>query len=420
MKRILVLLICLLLLTGCAAPVSAGVSQEEYDKIVAERDALQARLAVYEGGDGEDAEANLSLIDTGSAEPGLSESTTANDEFQALAYEDIARTPDNYVGAKAKFTGEIIQVVADSTGVGATLRANVTKVGSSYRDTIYVIYPGMSNNNRILENDIVTMYGVMDGMETYETIMGGSMTIPKFLATSIEQYDEAADAEAATVGSRTMPAPIGQAVDFDLSSYSGDGSFTITINEVLRGNEAWEVVKEGNRYNEKPEDGELLLFNVTLVLNAWSDEEAYDAYSGRFEYFDSSYSEISTEFYSAVFDDKFGAEIYEGGTAKGWIYCVVPKDEDSPLARFDDSAWFCLYGDNSAPAEPTDSDPAPRTASLNGEDINLRAGPGTDYDVVGKVGEPSSATILGEDGDWYEVSIDGMEGYLREDFVTLD
>ncbi len=67
-------------------------------------------------------------------------------------------------------------------------------------------------------------------------------------------------------------------------------------------------------------------------------------------------------------------------------------------------------------AAPTDA----QNASLNGSDINLRSGPGTDYDVVAKVSEPSSVTILGQDGDWYEVEVEGETGYLREDFVTVD
>ncbi len=67
-------------------------------------------------------------------------------------------------------------------------------------------------------------------------------------------------------------------------------------------------------------------------------------------------------------------------------------------------------------AAPTDA----QNASLNGSDINLRSGPGTDYDVVAKVSEPSSVTILGQDGDWYEVEVEGETGYLREDFVNID
>ncbi len=72
--------------------------------------------------------------------------------------------------------------------------------------------------------------------------------------------------------------------------------------------------------------------------------------------------------------------------------------------------------DTEPPAAPTGA----QAASLNGSDINLRSGPGTDYDVVAKVSEPSRVTIVGQEGDWYQVEVEGEAGYLREDFVTVD
>ncbi len=79
--------------------------------------------------------------------------------------------------------------------------------------------------------------------------------------------------------------------------------------------------------------------------------------------------------------------------------------------------------DNDKPAEtdsPAPSSDSPRTATLTGTDINLRSGPGTDYDVVAKVSEPSSVTIVGQEGEWYEVEVEGKSGYLRQDFVSLN
>lgn len=45
MKKLMLIALCALLLTGC----SSGVSQEEYDKVVAERDELQAQLNSING-----------------------------------------------------------------------------------------------------------------------------------------------------------------------------------------------------------------------------------------------------------------------------------------------------------------------------------------------------------------------------------
>lgn len=50
-------------------------------------------------------------------------------------------------------------------------------------DTIYVIYNG---DKSFIEDDIVKMWGTMDGTKTYTTVLGSSTTIPKFNAKYIE------------------------------------------------------------------------------------------------------------------------------------------------------------------------------------------------------------------------------------------
>ena len=96
----------------------------------------------------------------------------------AFAYKDIARNPNNYEGQQAKFTGQVIQV-EESWG-SDILRVDVTKDEYGvWNDTIYVDYtPKSKNESRILENDIVTVYGKLDGIKTYTTIFGSDVSIP--------------------------------------------------------------------------------------------------------------------------------------------------------------------------------------------------------------------------------------------------
>ena len=54
-----------------------------------------------------------------------------------------------------------------------------------YKNTIYVEYYNI-HSGRILKDDIVNIYGMLDGLETYTTIKGGSVTIPKISAMYIE------------------------------------------------------------------------------------------------------------------------------------------------------------------------------------------------------------------------------------------
>ena len=101
-------------------------------------------------------------------------------------YTEIFRNAEKYIGEYATFTGEVIQVQEVSGGV--IMRVNVTQDEYGYDDTIYVEWSDTDKlmdpdaQNRFLEEDIITLYGELDGTETYETILGGSVTIPKLIA----------------------------------------------------------------------------------------------------------------------------------------------------------------------------------------------------------------------------------------------
>ena len=71
-------------------------------------------------------------------------------------------------------------------GNSYTLRVDITKTRWGYDDTILVSYEAKEGDSRILEGDIVTMYGLLGGTYTYETVMGSSLTVPLFFAEYIE------------------------------------------------------------------------------------------------------------------------------------------------------------------------------------------------------------------------------------------
>lgn len=100
-------------------------------------------------------------------------------------YDEIARNPKNYVLRPAVFTGQVIQVMED--GNDYTLRVNVTRGKYSWSDTLYVEYTQEdSSEGRILEDDIITIYGFLTDTVTYTTVLGSSVTIPSMLARYIE------------------------------------------------------------------------------------------------------------------------------------------------------------------------------------------------------------------------------------------
>lgn len=117
-------------------------------------------------------------------------------DCKSYTYKEISRNPKNYVGKKAKFEGEVVQVMENKNSV--TLRVNVTKTENSlmesgylYSDTIYVEYTRKSDSeSRILDDDIVTMYGVLNGTKSYSSVLGGEVTIPLFNAEYIDIQNE--------------------------------------------------------------------------------------------------------------------------------------------------------------------------------------------------------------------------------------
>ncbi|WOC33427.1 MULTISPECIES: hypothetical protein [Caproicibacterium] len=104
----------------------------------------------------------------------------------AFDYKSIARQPDNFIGKKAKFTGQVAQVIEDLSGTA--LRVNVTEDEYGlWSNTVYVRYSyPESSSPRILEDDIITMYGTLDGLETYTSTLGASVTIPALNAQYID------------------------------------------------------------------------------------------------------------------------------------------------------------------------------------------------------------------------------------------
>lgn len=49
----------------------------------------------------------------------------------------------------------------------------------------------------------------------------------------------------------------------------------------------------------------------------------------------------------------------------------------------------------------------------------MREGPGTDYAIIRKADTYTVVTMLAESGDWYYVSIEGVEGFISKEFVKI-
>ena len=95
------------------------------------------------------------------------------------SYDKIARSPDQYKGKQAKIYGKVVQVMQQKIAGKIFYTLRVGTGGSYYYDNVvYVVYTADESEPRILEDDMITVYGELKGEYTYETVMGNEITIP--------------------------------------------------------------------------------------------------------------------------------------------------------------------------------------------------------------------------------------------------
>ena len=103
-----------------------------------------------------------------------------------VSYKELAKNTDNYQGKKLKFTGQVQQVVLDSESGESEYLVAVTKDEYDlYDDNIYLYYEA-GDNEKIIEEDIITIYGEASGEESYTSILGEDITIPAITAAYVD------------------------------------------------------------------------------------------------------------------------------------------------------------------------------------------------------------------------------------------
>ena len=113
-----------------------------------------------------------------------------------VGYNDLMRYNEEWVGEIIYCIGLVVQVMEISDDRYA-LRVYVTPQGltekyqgrSSWTNAIWVNYEG----TRLLEDDLVDIWGEVKGLKTYESVGGSEITIPEIDALHIELIAEAGE-----------------------------------------------------------------------------------------------------------------------------------------------------------------------------------------------------------------------------------
>lgn len=95
-----------------------------------------------------------------------------------ISFDQLARNPDDYIGKKVKFTGEVLQVSELGSEIQIRLATKESSWGGYNDDVVYIFFDKSLIKSRILDNDIITIYGVAEGLHSYTTVMGAEITLP--------------------------------------------------------------------------------------------------------------------------------------------------------------------------------------------------------------------------------------------------
>lgn len=155
------------------------------------------------------------------------------------------------------------------------------------------------------------------------------------------------------VGKRSNPVKLGETATFDTTYYTKDGepldaNLSITLSNVIRGQEALDYLMAANQFNAAPPEGqEWVIVDVALTVNKGDADVPYYE-MGAFTPVSSSGEEVSQAEYATFANgESFGnVDLYEGASTTGKIGFLTKINDETVLeytgADFDTSVFFSL------------------------------------------------------------------------------
>lgn len=155
-----------------------------------------------------------------------------------------------------------------------------------------------------------------------------------------EQTEESSESDK---GSRSNPYKVGETAEITISDYDDDyeameGKANVTIENVLRGEEAFNYINEqsAGTHDQPDEEGlEWIVFDVTFELEEYVDDDTSYVVSNNFSIFNEDGEQVSPAIVS-VGDSHSGNTVFQGGTLEGKEGYAAPS-EGSFLLKYADA-----------------------------------------------------------------------------------
>ncbi|MFS0953990.1 hypothetical protein ACFC37_04665 [Enterococcus durans] len=163
--------------TNASTSTASSTSASKTDKSTSE----VANSSSTESSDSEDV-----TFDSEIKEASTPKEVNPADYNTGITYDTLVRTPDEHIGNKVTLSGEIVQVIE-----GDDASRYRMAVDQDYDKIVLIEVSTDQLSSRILENDLITIYGVSQGTIDYESTIGGTNTVPAITVDKFEVTGQA-------------------------------------------------------------------------------------------------------------------------------------------------------------------------------------------------------------------------------------
>ncbi|SFM56368.1 Copper amine oxidase N-terminal domain-containing protein [Paenibacillus sp. 1_12] len=147
--------------------------------------------------------------------------------------------------------------------------------------------------------------------------------------------------------SRSNPETVGKKVDFMVNDISNEYSGNLSVDQVIRGEEAWKMIVSANKFNSAPKEGyEYLLAKISIMISSSKNKDKQIDVSP-LDFVAVSSAGKDYDWASIVEPDpSISSKLYECASHTGWAAFLVKKDDQNPVItygrKYDGSggAWF--------------------------------------------------------------------------------
>ena len=144
-------------------------------------------------------------------------------------------------------------------------------------------------------------------------------------------------------GSRKNPAQIGQMYKVKFDDWmDGKGILHIGLTEVIRGDQAWTIIRNANQFNKAPGPNQEYMLAKFYVKAVELEKEPYDLNHAKFEAV-SKNGVAYDDFVAVSIKQNLRSDLYEGAEVRGYTFFLTDKG-DSPLLVFERKSkheiWF--------------------------------------------------------------------------------